>query len=196
MARPRTFDEQDVVAAARDQFWTAGYAGTSVEDLTEATGLGRGSLYGAFGDKHDLYLRALDDYCAGTLASVADDLTNPTVTAYARLVGHLGKVADATAEAAARGCLLAKSADELGSSDEDVARRVSDTMKTYQRLLKDTVAQAQREGDLDPDVDPDRLALLALTFIRGAEALGKSGYGQARRMAAAEQFVALLPRPR
>jgi TetR/AcrR family transcriptional repressor of nem operon len=59
MARPRKFTEEDVVTAARDQFWSAGYAGTSLEDLTEATGLGRGSLYGAFGDKHALYLRAL-----------------------------------------------------------------------------------------------------------------------------------------
>ncbi|KAA0100821.1 TetR/AcrR family transcriptional regulator [Mycolicibacterium sp. P1-18] len=196
MARPRTFDERDVVTAARDQFWAAGYAGTSVEDLTEATGLGRGSLYGAFGDKHHLYLRALDDYCAETLASVAADLTDPTVPAYARLVAHVGEVGGATAEDAARGCLLAKSAAELGSTDEDVARRVSDTMETYQRLLADTVAQAQRDGDLDAGTDPDRLALLVLTFIRGAEALGKSGYGPALRQSAAEQFVALLPRPR
>ena len=75
MARPRTFAEKDVIAAARDQFWSAGYAGTSLDDLTEATGLGRGSLYGAFGDKHELYLRALDDYCRGTMGSVADDLS-------------------------------------------------------------------------------------------------------------------------
>ena len=50
MARPRTFDEQEVVAAARDEFWERGYAATSVDDLTAATGLGKGSLYGAFGD--------------------------------------------------------------------------------------------------------------------------------------------------
>ena len=54
MARPRTFDEADVVEAARDQFWNRGYAATSVDDLTAATGLGKGSLYGAFGDKHSL----------------------------------------------------------------------------------------------------------------------------------------------
>ena len=65
MARPRKFAEGDVVAAARDEFWTRGYAATSVDDLTAATGLGKGSLYGAFGDKHGLYLRALDDYIAG-----------------------------------------------------------------------------------------------------------------------------------
>ncbi|WP_199865355.1 MULTISPECIES: TetR/AcrR family transcriptional regulator [Frankia] len=50
MARPRTFDEDQVVCAARDQFWATGYTATSLDDLTAATGLGRGSLYGAFGD--------------------------------------------------------------------------------------------------------------------------------------------------
>ena len=62
MPRPRMFNETDVVAAARDEFWTRGYAATSVDDLTNVTGLGKGSLYGAFGDKHGLFLRALDDY--------------------------------------------------------------------------------------------------------------------------------------
>src|ERR1700682_3440433 len=49
MARPRTFDEADVVAAARDEFWSRGYGATSMDDLPTATSLGRGSLYGAFG---------------------------------------------------------------------------------------------------------------------------------------------------
>src|SRR6185312_14173543 len=60
--RPRKFDESDVVAAARDEFWLRGYAATSVDDLTSVTGLGKGSLYGAFGDKHGLFMLALDDY--------------------------------------------------------------------------------------------------------------------------------------
>lgn len=196
MARPRTFDEDDVVAAARDQFWSAGYAGTSLDDLTEATGLGRGSLYGAFGDKHDLYLLALDDYCTVTMAAVADDLGASGISAFDRLVGHVRNAANVTTADAKRGCLLAKSADELGSTDEDVARRVTAAMQRYQGLLADVVAEAQRDGDLDPDADPERLALLVLTVLRGSEALRKSGYGPALMQSAAEQFIALLPRAR
>ncbi len=193
MARPRKFVEEDVVAAARDQFWSAGYAGTSLDDLTEVTGLGRGSLYGAFGDKHGLYLRALDDYCTGTMASVADDLGAPGVSAFDRLVGHLRNEASTTPAEARRGCLLAKSAAELGSTDKDVARRVKASMQKYQALLADTVAAAQRDGDIDTAVEPDNLALLVLTFLRGSEALRKSGYAPARMQAAAENFIALLP---
>jgi AcrR family transcriptional regulator len=196
MARPRKFAEEDVIAAARDQFWSAGYAGTSLDDLTEATGLGRGSLYGAFGDKHELYLRALEDYCAVTMGSVADDLGVSDVPAFDRLVGHLRKVASATSAEAKRGCLMAKSAAELGSTDRDVTRRVKGSMQKYQALLSDAIAEAQRDGDVDPDADPDQLALLVLTFLRGSEALRKSGYSPARMQAAAEHFIGLLPSTR
>jgi TetR/AcrR family transcriptional regulator, transcriptional repressor for nem operon len=194
MARPRKFTEEDVVAAARDQFWSAGYAGTSLDDLTEATGLGRGSLYGAFGDKHALYLRALDDYCTGVMAGVSADLTDSAGSAFERLIGHIRSTADTTAAAAKRGCLMAKSAAELGSTDKDVTRRVKASMQKYQGLLADTVAAAQRDGDIEPGADPDQLALLVLTFLRGSEALRKGGYAPARMQAAAEQFIALLPR--
>ncbi|MET0473556.1 MAG: TetR/AcrR family transcriptional regulator [Mycobacterium sp.] len=194
MARPRKFAEEDVVAAARDQFWSAGYAGTSLDDLTEATGLGRGSLYGAFGDKHALYLRALDEYCTGTMASVSADLSDAGGSAFERLVGHLRNMANTSATSARRGCLIAKSAAELGSSDKDVSRRVKASMQRYHGLLADTVAAAKRDGDIDPNVDPEQLALLVLTFLRGSEALRKAGYTPSRMQAAAEQFIALLPR--
>ena len=62
MVRPRQFDEETVLCAARDQFWDAGYAATSLQDLMRVTGLGKGSLYAAFGDKHELFLRVLRRY--------------------------------------------------------------------------------------------------------------------------------------
>ena len=69
MARPRKFVEDQVIEAARDQFWGHGYAGTSLDDLVAVTGLGRGSLYGAFGDKHTIFMRALDEYSTATMAA-------------------------------------------------------------------------------------------------------------------------------
>jgi AcrR family transcriptional regulator len=62
MGRPRQFDEKHVLRAVREQFWNAGYAATSLEDLKRVSGLGKGSLYAAFGDKHQLFLRALRSY--------------------------------------------------------------------------------------------------------------------------------------
>src|ERR1700755_3106540 len=125
MARPRKFDETDVVAGARDEFWTRGYAATSVDDLTSVTGLGKGSLYGAFGDKHSLYLRALDDYIGTSMDTVRKELRDPAHSAYDRLVRHLrGQVRAIAADKELRGCMMAKSAAELSSVDDYVERAV------------------------------------------------------------------------
>ena len=60
--RPRAYDPQAAIARAAETFWKAGYAGTSLDDLVEATGMNRPSLYAAFGDKRDLYLKTLEHY--------------------------------------------------------------------------------------------------------------------------------------
>jgi hypothetical protein len=130
------------------------------------------------------------------MASVADDLRLPGVPAFDRLVGHIRKVASTTPAEARRGCLMAKSADELGSTDKDVARRVKASMQKYQTLLADTIAEAQRDGAVDSGADADQLALLVLTQLRGSEALRKSGYSPSRMQAVAENFIALLPSTR
>ena len=125
MPRPRTFDESDVIAAARDEFWSRGFGATSVDDLTSATGLGKGSLYGAFGDKHALYLRALDDYISDSLDTVRDQLRDPAYSAYDRLVRHIrGQAKTIAADKARRGCMMAKSAAELSATDDTVQRAV------------------------------------------------------------------------
>ena len=196
MARPRTFDEHEVVAAARDEFWERGYAATSVDDLTAATGLGKGSLYGAFGDKHTLYLRALDDYISSSLGEVRASLRDPKRSAYERLAGHIrGQAKALVADKDRRGCLMAKSAAEMGATDKEVARRVRKWLDAYQRDIAEAIRVAQRDGDIDPDADPDELALLILALLRGAEALRKGGMPPRAIVAVAEQAIALLPRP-
>jgi TetR/AcrR family transcriptional regulator, transcriptional repressor for nem operon len=194
MARPRKFVEDQVIEAARDQFWTHGYAGTSLDDLVTVTGLGRGSLYGAFGDKHTIFVRALDEYSTATMAAVRAELRDSAESAYDRLVGHIRSMARANAtDSKRRGCLTAKSAAELAATDKAVARRVKRFLDAYQTELTETIAAAQREGDLDGAVDSRDLAALVLTILRGMEALRKGGASSATITSAGEQAVALLP---
>jgi TetR/AcrR family transcriptional regulator, transcriptional repressor for nem operon len=195
MARPRKFAEDDVIAAARDQFWSHGYAGTSLDDLTEVTGLGRGSLYSAFGDKRALFIRALDEYCTTVIAGVTDELRGSEARAYDRLVDHIRNIARTNAaDSARRGCLMAKSAAELGSTDTVVVRRVKRSLDSYRSELAATISEAQCDGDIDPEANPGYLALLVLAVLRGAEALRKGGCSAADIMALAEQAIDLLPR--
>lgn len=194
MARPRQFDEDEVVRAARDQFWSAGYNGTSVDDLSAVTGLGRGSLYGAFGDKHALFLRALDSYNSDALEAWRTALGGPG-PALPKLKRHVRQVAeDITRDGGQLGCMMAKSAAELSSVDKEVAERIAAVVRGLHGALRDCIAQAQAEGSLDADADPDDLASLLLAMLRGLEALGKAGATPKVINGAAEQALALLPR--
>jgi AcrR family transcriptional regulator len=196
MARPRSFDENEVLRAVRDQFWSTGYAGTSMDDILAATGLGKGSVYGAFGDKHRLFLRVFDDYCATVTESVRRALEGPDDGACARLRAHVLAVADATAsDAGLRGCLLAKGTAELAAQDPAVAARGRQAFASLEELITSCIAAAQRAGDIDPDADPARLAGLLLAVLRGIEALGKGGSSPASLRAIAETALAVLPVP-
>src|SRR4029077_12987620 len=196
MARPREFDEAEVVQAARDQFWLHGFNGTSLDDLTVVTGLGRGSRSAAFNDKRDLFLRALDDYATMVMGQLLAELRDPEKKSRDRLVEHIRLITKLlAADTKGRGCLMAKSAAEMGATDKEVARRVRRWLEGYQRDLAEAIRLAQRDGDIDPDVDPDELALLILALLRGAEALRKGGMPPRAIVAVADQAIALLPRP-
>ena len=194
MARPRKFDETDVVAAARDEFWSRGYAATSVDDLTAVTGLGKGSLYGAFGDKHGLFLLALDDYIGTALDGVRSQLRDPAHSAYARLTRHIRAQARAVAaDKARRGCMMAKSAAELSATDEAVERAVEHAYAEWHAELVDCIKEAQRDDAIDKKQNPQALATTLLAFMRGQEALHKGGAKPAQIRAAADEMVSLIP---
>ncbi|MER5799543.1 TetR/AcrR family transcriptional regulator [Streptomyces mirabilis] len=194
MARPRQFDEEEVVRAARDQFWSVGYNGTSIDDLSAVTGLGRGSLYGAFGDKHALFLRALDSYNSDALESWRSALGGPG-PALPMLERHVRDVAEGIiGDVERRGCMMAKIAAELSAVDEGVAERIAEVVRGLHGALRGCVARAQAEGSLDADADADSLAGLLLAVLRGLEALGKAGATPEVVNGAAEQALALLPR--
>lgn len=195
MPRPRKFDETDVVTAARDEFWTRGYAATSVDDLTNVTGLGKGSLYGAFGDKHGLFLRALEDYVASALDGVRTELCDPAHSAYGRLARHIRAQARAiAADTSRRGCMIAKSAAELGAVDDDVERTVERAYAEWGAELVETIREAQRDGAIDKKQNPQALAITLLAFMRGQEALHEGGAKPAQIKAAAEEMISLIPK--
>jgi TetR/AcrR family transcriptional regulator, transcriptional repressor for nem operon len=194
MPRPRKFDESDVVAAARDEFWSRGYTATSVDDLTNATGLGKGSLYGAFGDKHGLFLRALEDYIGTAVDDVRTQLRDPKYSAYDRLVRHIrAQVKAITADKSRRGCMIAKSAAELGATDDTVERAVERAYAVWTAELVDSIKEAQRDGAIDKKQNAQALATTLLAFMRGQEALHKGGAKPTQIRAAAEQMIALIP---
>ncbi|GAB3277600.1 TetR/AcrR family transcriptional regulator [Kineosporia babensis] len=172
MARPRKFNEEDALDAARRQFNETGYHGTSVDDLSRATGLSKGSLYGAFGDKEALFQRVFDEYCNASDQGAAVRVEGPEDEALERLRAWL-RVPDGRPDRL--GCLLAKGTAELAWENENIASRSRAAYETLLDSCRQLIQQAQRAGQVDPDADADALGGLVLTTHRGLEALLKAG---------------------
>jgi AcrR family transcriptional regulator len=195
VARPREFDEHEVLRAAREHFWSNGYAASSIDEVAAATRLGKGSLYGAFGDKHALYLRVFDDYCSDAVNAVRSALEGPDSGAYSRLRAYLLAVARSTAnDVGRRGCLLANGTAELARTDPAVAQRAKQTFEAIESALVGCIEGAQRAGDIDPSADGRQLARLVLAVLRGIEALGKAGKSKSDLRGIADSALAVLPR--
>ncbi|WP_028935396.1 TetR/AcrR family transcriptional regulator [Pseudonocardia spinosispora] len=196
MARPRSFDERAVLTIARDRFRATGYAATSIDDVAAAVGLGKGSLYGAFGDKYQLFRRVFDDYCAdmGTMAHAL--FTGPDDGALDRLrTGIRAVVAAMTEGEVSGGCLLARGIAELGDRDPEIGARALEAFEMLESLLAGCIEQAQRTGDLDADADPKALAGMLFAVMRGVESLARAGLSQDQLYARLDTAVAMLPRP-
>ena len=205
MARPRTFDRDHVLHAAERQFRTTGYNGTTVDDISVATGLGRGSLYAAFQDKHGVMLQALSGYSARLAHFVPKALAGPDEGALERLHQFMLRAVNGVplasdvppaADRAAAACFAAKTALELGSSDPELERVANECFSTVVTAVADCVRAAQRHGDIDADSDSDDLAYLLISIVRGLDVVGAHGHSAARLTSIAENAFALLPRPR
>ena len=180
MARPRKFDEETVIEAVREQFCCNGYAATSLDDLMCATGLGKGSLYGAFGDKRQLFLRVFEEYCANAIDDVRSQLTGDDAGAMDRLRTYFfANVESIGRDTTHRGCLLAKGTGELSSVEPRVAALSLQTYRALEELFAACLVQAQRHGDIKPNADTQKLGALLLSVLRGIEALGKAGMDEA-----------------
>jgi AcrR family transcriptional regulator len=175
MGRPRSFDTTAALRAVEEQFRATGYAGTSLDDVAAATGLGRGSIYAAFGDKHELFMRSLEEFCQRNEARFAAVLDGPDETAVSRLHGLLvgsAQVGDGGTEPK---CMATKFAVELDEQDPKARQRVAQSFSVLRRRVRDCVLAAQRNGDVDPSADADVLAGLIYTVTRGLQVMASAG---------------------
>jgi TetR/AcrR family transcriptional repressor of nem operon len=106
MARPKEFDPDQALDRAVELFWRKGYEATSIQDLVEALGINRSSLYGTFGDKHALYLAAIDRYCEDVVAPRVAELDQAASPRAAIRQLFLSLPTRATRRRERRGCLL------------------------------------------------------------------------------------------
>lgn len=174
MPRPRTFDEDDVVARARQAFAETGFAGTSLDTLLEATGLARQSLYNAFGGKRELFMRAfLSD--AEEAVEAVESIRHGADSPIVRIRSQLVKVAVAHGEAQAPPSLFTKAAVELSAQDADVAATVAEAFDAMRRHYAACIAEAQEADEIDRAADADALGAYFCAVIEGMTTLGGAG---------------------
>ncbi|WP_316978876.1 TetR/AcrR family transcriptional regulator [Shumkonia mesophila] len=160
--RPCAYDADDALARARDVFWQVGYAATSLDDISAATGMGRPSLYGAFGDKRALYLAALQHYQAMAGRDLRAALApEQPVREGLRLVYDHSLALYFPAGQAARGCFLIGTAVTEAAADPHVRTALADGFRALDRAFEDRIRLAQRTGEVKKTDDPAALAKLA-----------------------------------
>jgi TetR/AcrR family transcriptional repressor of nem operon len=192
MARLREFDTEAAVQAAMLAFRRHGYEGTSVQDLVEATGVGRGSLYAAFGSKDGLYLAAVDRY-REQYATPLIDVLRGGAPARELIREVLVSVVDDTVRDGSRlACLIVTSAMERVADDPETAKRVRTTTESLEDALTGLITAGQASGELAERQDPRDLARFLMTTLQGLRVMGAINPDRRSLMAAVEVAVGAL----
>jgi AcrR family transcriptional regulator len=172
--RPRAYDPATAVARAADTFWKAGYAGTSLDDLSEATGMNRPSLYAAFGDKRDLYLKTLEHYRdAGRVLARAALADHPSLKVF--LKRFYDKALELYLEGGPRGCYSIGTAATVAAVDDNVRAFLAESMRTTDSFLKHQIEKAKERGEIAADADPAALAYLASATLHTLAVRSRAG---------------------
>jgi len=173
--RPREFDLDDALRDATEVFRLRGYHGTSVQDLTEGTGLARGSLYKAFHDKRSLFLAALDQAIAASLQRITDNLAQPGSARIAIRDTLLGYAQRACSVEGRRGCIMTTAAMEMMPDDVEVSAVITRMFRRIEDLFAAAVIRGQAAGEIDAGQDERAIARLLLCTVQGLRVLGKTG---------------------
>lgn len=170
--RPREFDREEALARARDVFWTQGYANTSVQDLVDELAVQRGSLYGAFGDKHALYLEAVGLYWSENRAHLEQALQDgPVLSVLRDILLQPGLV---TGAAGRRGCLIGNTTAQLRVGDTSTRDVVRGAFREFIGIVSDALRRAQESGEVARTAEPDDQAYLLLLLFQGSALVGRA----------------------
>jgi TetR/AcrR family transcriptional regulator, transcriptional repressor for nem operon len=167
MSRPKAFDPDEAMQEAMEAFWERGYAATSVNDLLEEMGLNRGSLYGTFGDKKQLFLSVLDKYYKQRVEAVRELLDRPGSAKQALRSLVEGVACDCTGQNAKRGCLAAKAAMELAPHDKDVASWLKRFHRRNVAMVAKVVERGQQQGEISRSLGAEDAARFLLNCMAG-----------------------------
>jgi AcrR family transcriptional regulator len=190
MARPRSFDPDEALDAARDVFWQKGFQGTSLDDITAATGLAKPSLYAAFGDKNALFLKVLDRYHARIVTN-AERILQEGPSARDAIERWLkGFVPFCSGIKGSRGCLSVNTAADGASDQKEVRTRIERFNRKLEELLRSRLGADRAQ--FAEAFDPDAAAHTIMAIYLGLMVMAKEAPDAARVRATLSQAMKLL----
>jgi TetR/AcrR family transcriptional regulator, transcriptional repressor for nem operon len=176
MPRPKEFNPDDALEKAMHVFWHKGYEATSMEDLLTAMNLNRGSLYDTFGDKRELFLKAMDRYCMNGDIGRRLSILNQPGPALPLIHQFIGAMLEfGLSDPQRRGCLITNTVMELAPHEKDIALKVAGRLQMAEEAFFKLLTRAKQEGELAHDKDPRALARFLTTMMQGTIVMIKAG---------------------
>ena len=192
MARPREFDEVTALEAAIECFWQRGYEATSVRDLADKMGISAPSLYNAYGDKHALFVQALERYLDQSTRARIKRLENslPPKQAIRHFIEEI--IERSVNDRERRGCFLINSALEVAPHDKELGALIADRLAEIEAFFYRSIKAAQARGTVPRDRVAKDLARLLLGVLLGIRVLARSRPERALLEGVARPALALL----
>ncbi|HYX27681.1 MAG TPA: TetR/AcrR family transcriptional regulator [Pyrinomonadaceae bacterium] len=174
MARQKEFDREEVLHKAMEVFWARGYDGTSIQDLVKHMGINRQSIYDTFGDKHSLFLQALDRYREIQSRKVFEILDRPgSVRRNLKLLFQ--EIVDKSlSEEGRRGCFVGNSMSELAGRCKETAARTCNSVASAERTFQQALRRGKEQGELPAIRDTRAVARFLYCSLQGMLLLGKA----------------------
>jgi len=189
--RPREFDADEALDKALGVFRQKGFEGTSLEDLTRATGINRPSLYAAFGNKEDLFRKALDRYVEQGLIRLQEYLSAPT--AYRAIESVLMSIVEKSGCSDARGCLLVQGALACGDEAQPIRLELAARRQQIEVIFRQRFERAIAEGDLPSDSSATSLAAYVATVVQGMSVQSSGGASREALLGIARTALRAIP---
>ena len=174
MARPKEFDRDEALHKAMEVFWSRGYEAASIQGLIEHMGINRQSLYDTFGDKHSLYLLALDRYCEAEGRRVSQLLERPGSVKRTLRQLFEAVVERALCDGQRRGCFMGNAMAELAGRCKQTAARTASNMSATERAFYRALLRGQKEGEIKRLRDPRAVARFLNCSFQGLVLVAKS----------------------
>jgi AcrR family transcriptional regulator len=173
--RPPSYDRDIALGAIRDVFWSRGFSATSLDDIAAAAGMNRPSLYGAFGDKREMYLAALRMFAVESGRELQKALEAPTLREaleafYARAVRDY-----LSGNGGPRGCLVVCTAVTEATGDPAIRSALAAILAEVDSVVAVRIARAQAEGDRCPGGDAKVLARVATSVLHSIAVRARAG---------------------